>query len=302
MSSPLVYIVILNWNGCQDTVECLRSCGKISYPNHQVLVVDNGSTDGSEQELRKAFPDIDLLQTGRNLGFTGGNNTGIHHALKAGAEYVLLLNNDTTVDPNFVTELVSAARTDSAIGMLCSKIYFYDDPALIWYAGASFHSWLGWGRHRGYGKRDEGQYDKMEETARPTGCALMVSREVCERVGLLRDEFFCYVEDVDWGMRARNADFKVVYVPGSKVWHKVSRSTGGSRSGMSVYYGVRNMLYCLDTNRPLPGLFRVLRYCSIIFIMVLSLATQGVPKMTGTRLLYRGVADYFRGKMGQLVP
>ena len=297
---PLAYIIILNWNGYQDTIECVESCRKLSYPNYRLIIVDNGSTDGSEALLRGRFPDIEVVQTGSNLGFTGGNNIGIRHALGKGADYVILLNNDTIVDREFAAELIKAAEADTSVGMVCSKIYFYDRPDIIWYAGASFYPWLGWGRHRGYNQHDEGQFDVLEQTDRPTGCTLMVSRGLCEAIGLLREEFFCYCEDVDWGLRAKNARYKIVYVPTSKIWHKESRSTGGSSSGVSHYYFIRNMFLCLDTNEPQLLPLRFFRYCSIIVTAFLSLFTQKVSTLNGLRYLCRGVSDYFRGRFGEL--
>jgi GT2 family glycosyltransferase len=298
--NPKVFIIVLNWNGFQDTIECVNSVKAISYPNYRVILVDNGSTDDSETLLRERFPGIELIQTGQNLGFTGGNNIGMRHALGNGADYIILLNNDTIVDKDFVTALVNVAEADKTAGMLCSKIFFHDRPDFLWYAGASFHPWLGWGRHRGYNVRDEGQFDTVEETARPTGCSLMVSRRLCEHIGLLAEKFFCYCEDLDWGMRAQNAGYKVMYVPASRVWHKISRSTGGSRSGLSLYYYVRNMLLCLDSNRPLPFLLRQVRYGLVFVAACLSLFTNDLPKTIGTKQICRGAVHYFHGKFGEL--
>ena len=300
-SAKLVYIVILNWNAWKDTEECVQSCRKISYPNYRLLIVDNGSMDGSEAILRERFPDLELIQTGSNLGFTGGNNAGMRHALQKGADYIILLNNDTIVDKDFVTALVAAAEADRSIGMLCSKIYFYDRPDVLWYAGATFYSWLGWGRHRGYNVLDRGQYDNMEETPRPTGCSLMVTRRLCESVGLLREEMFCYAEDIDWGMRAANHGLKIMYVPSSRVWHKVSLSTGGQASGVPLYYSTRNILLCLDANRPLALPLRVVRYMTVLSAAVFSLFTQNVRKAAGLKYILRGASDYFRGRFGPLI-
>lgn len=298
---PKVFIVVLNWNGYQDTIECINSLNAVKYPNCRIVLVDNGSTDGSEALLRERFPDIDIIQTGQNLGFTGGNNIGIRHALKNGADYIILLNNDTIVDKEFVTALVDVAGTDRSKGMLCSKIFFYDRPDILWYAGASFYPWLGWGRHRGYNVRDQGQFDKTEETERPTGCSLMVTRELCEKIGLLREEMFCYAEDVDWGMRARNHDLKIMYVPSSRVWHKVSLSTGGQTSGLSLYYSTRNILLCLDTNKPLSFPFRFMRYITVLSAAFFSLFTQKLPIAVGLKYIYLGASHYFQGKFGALM-
>jgi GT2 family glycosyltransferase len=296
--APLVYVIVLNWNGRQDTAACLESCLQLSYPRVRLLVVDNGSVDGSEEALRERFPDVPLLQTGKNLGFAGGNNVGIRYALEHGAEFVLLLNNDTVVDPRFVDALVAAAA-DPAVGMLIPKIYYFEPPDVLWYAGAYMNEWLGWGNHLGAGKRDVGQFDAISETNRPTGCALMVRRAVCETVGLLAEEYFCYCEDLDWGLRARNAGFKLLYVPTSKVWHKISRSTGGSRSGVSLYYYVRNLLLCLDRNHPLPAPLRLLRHLVIVASSALGLFTMRIPKRAGAGFIWRGARDYYGGHFGE---
>jgi len=297
---PVVYLIILNWNGCEDTIACIESCRKVSYPNLEILVVDNGSTDGSGTLIRERFPDLEMILNRNNLGFTGGNNVGIRCALDAGAHYVVLLNNDTVVDPQFVTELVTVAQSDRSIGMLCSKMYFFSRPDVLWYAGASFHPWLGWGRHRGFNERDRGQFDQVEETQRACGCALMVSQQLCREIGILRDEYFCYCEDLDWGLRARKAHYRIMYVPASRIWHKVSRSTGGTGSGLSHYYYIRNMLLCLDTNIPVAFPLRFVRYGAVLVVCVLSLFTQNVPKKTGFGHLYRGMSHYFRKRFGKL--
>jgi GT2 family glycosyltransferase len=301
-ASPDVAVVILNWNGWEDTVACVDSCLRSSHPGVRLLVVDNGSTDGSEQILRERFPALEILQTGENLGFAGGNNAGMRRVLDTGADLVVLLNNDTVVDPGFAAALAEAARVRPDAGMLCSKILLFDEPEVLWYAGASFHPWIGWGRHRGHGQRDVGQFDRLEETDRPTGCALMVTRACCERVGLLRDDYFCYAEDLEWGLRARDAGFALLYVPGSRVWHKVSRSTGGPRSVVAVRYNTRNLLACLESRRPLPWPLRPARWAAVIGAAALGLVTQGLPLRAGLQAVLRGVGDWRHGRSGPISP
>lgn len=300
--TPIVTVVVLNWNNAPDTVECLESLRAVRYPAMRILVVDNGSVDGSEPTLRARFRDLPLLQTGANLGFAGGNNAGIRRALAEGADYVLLLNNDTTVDSGFVDALVAAARAHPDAGMLCPKILLHDRPDVLWYAGASFHPWLGWGRHRGHGQRDTGRFGTVEDTDRPTGCSLLVSRELCERVGVLREEFFCYAEDLEWGLRARDAGYRILYVPSAMVWHKVSRSTGGTRSTAALRYQTRNVLICVDERRPLPLPARAIRWGAIIGAAGVSLFTQGLPLAQGLTAVLRGAADRFRGRTGPIPP
>jgi GT2 family glycosyltransferase len=299
---PVVWVVILSWNGRADTLACVESCLKATYPNLRVLVVDNGSNDGSQAAVRERFPQVERLELGENLGYTGGNNAGIRHALAAGADHVLLLNNDTVVDPGFVEALVEVARADPAVGMLNSKMYFFDAPDRLWFAGASFHRWIGWGRHRGYGEVDRGQYDAVEPLERACGCSLMVTRALCEQVGLLADEYFAYCEDLDWSLRARRAGFRIAYVPRSRIWHKVSRATGGTGSGISHYYFTRNMLRCLDSNWPLPAPLRVVRWGTVVAAALAGVVTQRVPWRRGGENVLRGARDHLRGRYGRWAP
>jgi hypothetical protein len=296
---PHVSIIVLNWNNYADTIECIESIKKISYPKYTLIIVDNGSTDGSEKIIRQKFPDLPFIQTGKNIGYTGGINAGVNYALETSTDFILILNNDTIIDPMAVEALVKVASGDNRIGMLSSKIYFYDRPDTIWYAGASYYPFLGWGRHKGYNEVDSGQYDKPEETGRPCGCSMLVSREFCEKAGLLNEDFFCYGEEIDWGLRGRKAGFKIMYVPSSKIWHKVSSSTGGIDTAVYLYYSVRNTLLCIDTNTPLPFILRPLRYGAVIMIFVISLFTMRVPKILGIKRIYQGVRDYFQGHMGE---
>lgn len=297
---PTVTVVVLNWNNWQDTVDCVESCRRVTHPSVRLLVVDNGSTDGSEAILRERFPSVELLQTGENLGFAGGNNVGIRHALARGSDLVVLLNNDTVVDPVFVTALVEAAAAHPEAGMLCPKILLHDRPQVFWYAGASYHPWLGWGRHRGAGEEDRGQYDRIEPTERVTGCALLVTRALCERVGLLRDDFFCYAEDLEWGLRARAAGFSLLYVPTARVWHKVSRSTGGARSVAAVRYNTRNQLTCVDALLPLPRAVRPLRWGAMLAAGVLGVVANRLPLLPGLAAVGRGADDWRRGRLGRI--
>ena len=132
---PLVYIILVNWNGKRDTLECLESLRSISYSNFKILVVDNASNDGSVEAIRQQFQHVEVICNKENLRFAGGNNVGILHALKNSADYVLLLNNDTVVKKNFLSELINIAESDTTIGMTCSKIYYYFDKQLLWFAG-----------------------------------------------------------------------------------------------------------------------------------------------------------------------
>jgi GT2 family glycosyltransferase len=296
MSFPSVTIVLLNWNSWKDTVECIESCRKLSYPDFQILIVDNGSSDGSEALLRERFPEIEFIQTGANLGFAGGNNVGIRHALEHGADYVWLLNNDTIVDPDALTPLVQAAGSEKKIGMVGSKIVYYDSPRLLWYAGAVLdprkpHR----PSHLGLNEEDRGQYDLTCQTGYVTGCSLLASKEMLAEVGLLDAELFLYFEDVDWSARAKAAGWKLMYCPGSLVYHKVSISTGGAASPTLLYYTSRNRLYFIKRN--FPG--------KIISAFAYDIYEHVLVSLKKRRFLaawyaLRGIGDYLRGRSGPL--
>jgi GT2 family glycosyltransferase len=202
----------------------------ISYPNYKIIVVDNASGDGSVQALRSEFPTIDIIENQKNLRFAGGNNIGLRYALEKNAEYVLLLNNDTIVEKNFLFELVHCAENDERVGIAGAKIYYYTERNKIWYAGGKIEWNIGWISHRGIRETDFNQYDQEEETDYVTGCCMLLKRNLIEKIGVLDEAYFIYGEDADWCMRAKNNGYKLMYVPTAKLYHKVSISSGGNFS------------------------------------------------------------------------
>jgi GT2 family glycosyltransferase len=243
LKTPKVSIVILNWNGYGVTRECLASLSKIDYPNCGVVLVDNGSADGSPDRLAAEFPEITLIRNQENLGFTGGNNVGIRRALEENADYVLLLNNDTVVAPNFLSELIRAGESDNRIGLLNPKILYFEPSDRIWYAGGSFNIWKGIASHRGNRELDRGLYDTPEEVTFITGCAFLIKTEVIRKIGLLDECLFYSCEDTDWTIRSLKTGYKALYVPSSVLWHKESMDVK-SNAGKAFrdFYNVRNCL------------------------------------------------------------
>jgi GT2 family glycosyltransferase len=241
--TPKVAIIVLNWNGRIDTAACLDSLKALSYPAFEVVLVDNGSVDGSQEYFRERYSWVTLLETGQNLGFTGGNNVGISYALRSGADYVLLLNNDTVVDAAFLDRLVAAGQARPDVGILNPKIYYFDPPDMIWYAGGELSLYRGLSRHYGYRQTDRGQFDDPREVSFITGCAFFIKREVIDRIGLLDEYFFCYSEDADWSLRALKAGYKGLYVPSARIWHKVGAATRPSGNEFSIRMGTRNVMY-----------------------------------------------------------
>ena len=253
MNAPVVFIVLLNWNGWRDTDACLGSLTGLSYPNYRVVVVDNASSDGSEAELRRRHPGLTLLQSGANLGFAGGNNVGLRYALDHGAEYVWLLNNDTLVEPDALTQLVDKMVREPALG-LCGSTLLYEGQRDTVQAlgGAHYNRWLGTVAHLGQHELwpQEPNAETLERQVEGQlsyliGASTLASRRFLETIGLLQDDYFLYFEELDWAARARGR-FRLGYAAGSVVYHKEGSSIGGTdraRAGKSYtadLYALKN--------------------------------------------------------------
>jgi len=290
---PPVWIVVLNWNGWQDTLACLDSLSQLDYPSAHIVVVDNASADDSVVRLREAYPDLHLIVADDNLGFAGGNNLGIAEALRASARYIWLLNNDTVVDPQALTALVDTAESDPNIGIVGSKIYYFDQRDVLWYAGGEITP-KGPVRHRGLDVRDEGQFDRTEDVDFVTGCSLLIRAQTVATVGLMRDEYFLYWEEVDWNERVRVAGQRIVYEPRSVLWHKVSASLGEDWGVRQTEYLARNMLLFYRLNRP----SRILEMLARTVIRAVTLARLRHRALALATL--RGLRDYLAGKTGPI--
>ena len=242
-----VAIIILNWNGLGDTVECLESLRRIAYPSYKIVVVDNGSKGNDASILEKKYGKvIDIIRSKTNLGFAGGCNIGIRRALKTDATYILFLNNDTTVESQFLTALVEVANNDKQIGIVGPKIYYYDDPHRIATVGGTVNFWTGNAPLIGRGTVDHGEFEDVREVDYVSGCALLIKKEVVKRIGIFEEDYFAYFEETDLCTRARRSGYKVVVAPKSIVWHKVSRS---EKSGViSLYFMTRNRFLFMKKN------------------------------------------------------
>lgn len=229
-SYPKAAVILLNWNGWHDTLDCMASLERLDYPNREVLVVDNGSTDGSVERIRAAYPGVALVETGANLGYAGGNNAGIRLAVQRGADYVWVLNNDTLPDPCALQAMVALAEADPRVGVVGSVLYYADEPGRVQaYGGGRVDMTLGIARYL-KGKEELGRLDYV------TGASLLIRREALQRVGLLDDRFFMCWEDADYGFRARQAGYRLAVAAGSRVLHKESASLGKASRAMVVNY------------------------------------------------------------------
>jgi len=278
-----VAIVILNWNGAQDTIDCLESISvlRVACCVLRVIVVDNGSIDESVKNIKYQISNIkninqklkiNLIENRVNLGFAEGNNVGIRFAIKKGADYVMLLNNDTLVEKELVSQLIKLMEEDERIGILGPKIYFapnfefhhnryktQERGKVIWYGGGKIDWKNVYCSHRGMDEVDKAQYDQQEETDFATGCCMMVRREVFEKIGLLDKRYFLYLEDVDFCLRAKKNGFKVIYTPKAYLWHKNAASSEKPGSKIHQYYQTRNRLYFGLKYAPLRSKLALLR-------------------------------------------
>jgi GT2 family glycosyltransferase len=328
MDSPNVAIVILNWNGWEDTIECLESVFQIDYPNYNVVLVDNHSTDDSIKKIiayaegkitvestffeyshynkplnyqildKNRNIDINpnkqltLILNHKNEGFAEGNNIGMRYTLKnLESKYVLLLNNDTVVDKYFLDSLVKEGENNEKIGLLGPKIYYYDEPEVIWCVGGKIDWKLARGRHIGNQEFDRGQYQIKKHFDYISGAALLIKRELLEDVGLLDEKYFLYFEETDLELKAALNSYENIYIPESKIWHKVSRSGGGISKEVGLYYITRNR-WIFMKKWAKPGDFLIFFILQIIMAIILPIFLSIYYKNKKLFITYyRGIWD-----------
>ena len=220
-----VNLFVLNWNGRDLTLDCLSSLEKITYPNVKVYVIDNGSSDNSVTAIRNQFPDYEIIELPENYGFARGNNAGFE-LVKQKADYTIFLNNDTIVDPNFVEPLINAMESNSTVKQSTPKIFYADNLDSIWFGGGKVNLWAGWIRHLGIRQKDSMQFSFDRNVDYATGCCVCMRTMDFESIGMFDESFLMYGEDVDLSLRFRKQGGQILFVPESKIWHKVSSSIG----------------------------------------------------------------------------
>jgi len=284
---------VINWNNYDDTRECLVSLKGVLYQDYTVVVIDNSSSDSSDEKIRKEFPEFIHIRNHENLGFAEGNNIGIERAMHDGADYVWILNNDVTVKPDSLTELVSAAKTYDKIGILGPKVYYYHDTQKIFSAGAKIIRWSGRSVSLGQNEYDEGQYDKAGPADYISGCSLFASVKMFRDIGLFDVRYFMYYEETDLAVRARKRGWKVMYIPKSIVLHKHA-STVKKLSLLSDYYICRNNLLFVWKNYRLFFISAFIR--SLRYDIVGHLFGLRIPNLFNSLTAYR---DFICGNFGR---
>ncbi|MBB5017054.1 hypothetical protein HNQ59_000316 [Chitinivorax tropicus] len=313
-----VAIVILNWNGRADTIACVESVLANDHENFFVVVADNGSTDDSVRALRQQFPHITLVENGDNLGFAAGNNRGIEAALAAGAEVVVLLNNDTIVAPDWLSNLADAANQLAPGSVLGAKIFYSQQPEVIWHFGAHWQADKSRFQILGRGQTDH-QWPDLQPVDMIIGCCMWIPRDTLQKVGLLEPSFFLNYEETDWCWRAKQAGVTCYSVPQAHLWHKISASFVGKPH--NAYFIFRNRLLWLE--RQFSGLEYLRHYCRmalsehlkirrklalrLLQIQLLKLlgkqpATQVAEKVAFYRAALMGVQDYRARRFGNCPP
>jgi GT2 family glycosyltransferase len=258
VTAPRVTAVVLNWCNEHDTIECLDSLKRQDYPVLTILLVDNGSPDGSGARLHARYPAISFLQTGENLGYAGGNNRGMKQALDDGADYVLVLNNDTALEESCVRELVQAARSEQ-VGAVGAKILRYDAPEKIWFGGGRFDRLRAIGRHERANQVDVDPAERqLLEATFLTGCCLLIPAATLRTVGYFRDDFFAYLEDVEFGLRIMKSGYRLLLAPAARLRHKVP-PLGSLPSPSQIHLRDRNRRRIVRSHY---SLFEALRFAS----------------------------------------
>lgn len=243
MSSRRVAGLVLNFNGREVTLETLASLEKSEYPYFDVLHIDNGSSDGSFEAVCERFPHLRQLRIGTNRGISWGLDHGIQVAVDEGYDYLLLMNNDIEVAPSMVGELVAAAEADRSIGCVGPKAYYWSDKQRLWSAGGVLRYRESITRERGDGEIDRGQYDVAREVSYVNGCAMLVRREVFERIGVWDPSYYLGLEDADFCVRAKRAGFRCWYAPTARLWHRISHSIGVYKPTRTFHTGRSHAIF-----------------------------------------------------------
>lgn len=258
-------IILVNWNSFEYTHQCILSLDKLTKKDFDIIVVDNGSADGSGKQLKTTHPHIILIESDTNLGFTGGNNLGLAFSLKQDYTYSMLLNNDTEVAPDFLEILTSYMDEHPEIGVIQPKIYYHHDRSLLWDGGSYFNRFLGIAYTSGVGKKPTEKHQVIKEVDWVTGCCFLTRNTILQTTGLLASNFFIYYEDVDLSFRIKKTGVKLIYHPDAVIYHiagvsnkKKTKTREGYVNNIVHYLNFRNRIWVLKQYTPLfyaPSVF-----------------------------------------------
>lgn len=289
-TNPSVLIVILNWNGKEDTIECLESLNRLDYSGCSVVVVDNGSVDESVDSLRERFPDIVVVENGRNLGYCGGNNVGIRHALRIASDYVLILNNDTVADTDMLKELVKAAEMNNSIGIAGPTVRDYFQDNIIQATGSRICWKKGSFVKVKPGTSENNKNGPFEDADIVSGSCILAKTEAIRKVGLLDEDYFAHWEEIDWCIRFKKAGYRVVWVQSAKVRHKGGASSS-KIGGFREYQNSRNRLWFMRKQAGTADLVIFFCYFLMFDFWFHALANLRYSGRRGFEAFLRGTID-----------
>ncbi len=295
---PELSVILVNYKRPKDTIECIDSLLNSSFKDINIIVVENGSGDGSGEKIRRAAPSISLIKNPTNVGFAEGNNLGIRAALVSHSKFILLLNNDTIVDPDALKWLLSTMDEHQDAGIVGAKIFYFDKPDVLWFAGGYFNPYSAFGGHYGIGELDSAIHNRERTCTLITGCCLLFRREVALHIGLLDSDYFAYLEDADFCVRTRRSGYALYYQPHAVLYHKVS-STSAWDSPAYIYFNLRNKIFFLRKNANFhqwfPSLPRLVYFYVRQFVR-LALKWRDIKK---TRAALYGLVDGLRNYTGE---
>ena len=298
MPTPFVISIILNTNRREDTLECLASLAESSYQNHQAMVLDNASTDGSVEAIRAGFPQAQIINLTENLGYAGNNNVGIQAAINQGADWVFVLNEDTVLAADCLVKLVEVGESSPAIGIVGPMVYHHDEPGIIQSAGGMLGAdWQS--IHLAKDEVDRGQFSEPHPVEWISGCAILVRRAVIEQVGAIDERYFYYWEETEWCLRAGRSGWRIIHVPQAKLWHKGVQRDYRPKPAVT-YYATRNRLMTLAKHHA------PLKVWLSTWGQILRTLTSWTikPRWKSMRqhrnAMWRGAIDFLRHRWGQM--
>ena len=292
---PKVVIIMLNWRGPVDTIVCLKSLAKLDYPNFKIILIDNGSGDTSATKLDKFLRNyskpVHFIKNKKNLGYSGGNNQGIKIALKENPDYILLLNNDTLVPSDFLGKLIEYAEKNPRVGILSPKIYnLIKDAKKVWFGGGKINWILG----KAYHIEKEPADNTPKESFVP-GCAMLIKKAVFKDVGLLPEEYFFYLEDTDFCLKAKQKSWRVIYFPKAHIFHKAEQK----HSLFTLYYYQRNRILLTKKFAPVYFLPLTYAYWGLKIVRHFFVSYLGYPE---SKIILKAILAGLKGETGRANP
>lgn len=290
-------LIVLNWNRKDDTLRCLASIERSSYASFDTIVVDNASVDDSVQAIHKTYPQVRIIENRENLGYAGGNNVGLEAALTDGYEFVLLLNNDTIVDPMALERLMSLAECEPQAGIVAPSIFYLDDPQRVWSAGGTIDWQRGVVGSSYLNALAAELPSKPYHTDHVTGCCLLLRAEALRRAGLIDQRFFLYFEETEWCVRIARSGYQILVDPAAHIWHEIHPDEQSGTPAIAYYMTRNQLLFFKLAGAPVMTRLRASAR-QVRTLISLYLRPHSAARRRGRRPMMRAMWDYMLGHFG----